>query len=185
MKVIRQTVIDTDDYQVGDLMEFALKSGEKVEAMAVDKAGDKTVFCLVDCLKDEYPMNKTNTTNGGWCGSKLRKTLNDVIVYQFPDEIREKMKPFDNGDLLRVPSMKEMFGETYFGVEPTEGVKQWEPMKERRNRIAWQGSKTTKYEWYWLRDVVSSPAFAVVFGCGLASASAASASGGIRPAFQI
>ena len=185
MKVIRQTVIDTDDFQIGDVMEFALKSGEKVEAMAVDKAGDKTVFCLVDCQKDEYPMNETNTTNGGWCGSKLRKTLNDVIVYQFPDEIREKMKPFDNGDLLRVPSMMEIFGETYFGVEPTEGVKQWELMKERRNRIAWQGSKTNQYEWYWLRDVVSSTAFARVHSYGLAAYAGASASFGIRPAFQI
>ena len=39
--------------------------------------------------------------------------------------------------------------------------------------------------WYWLRDVVSSSAFALVNGLGNATNGSAGHSGGVRPAFLI
>lgn len=185
MKVIRPTKIDTHDYHVGDVIRFTLKSGEKVEAMAVDKQKDGMIFCLIDCLHQEYPMNQTNTNEGGWEKSLLRKTLNTSILDLFPDFIREKMKPVWKEDLLTIPSIMEIFGENRFSEEQQDG-KQWKPMKDRRNRIAWQGSKTGVFEWYWLRVPVSAPHFAFVYadgGCACDSASGAWV--GVRPAFKI
>lgn len=186
MKIKRQTEIETDKYQIGDVISFKLKNREKVQAMAVDQKDGKTVFCFVDCLHQEYPMNQTDdTAEGGYEKSLLRKILNRNILYLFPDEIREKMIPFENGDLLKIPSEVEIFGKNEFAKEPEEGAKQWEPMKDRRNRIAWQGSRTGIFEWYWLRDVVRASSFAYVNYVGNATATYASNSAGIRPAFQI
>ena len=185
MKIRRNVEIETDKFKIGDVISFKLKNREKVQAMAVDQKDGKTVFCFVDCLHQEYPMNQTDTTEGRYEKSILRKILNRDIIYLFPDEIKEKMIPFENGDLLKIPSEVEIFGKNEFAKEPEEGAKQWEPMKDRRNRIAWQGSKTGIFEWYWLRDVVSASGFAYVGSGGNANYTYASYSLGIRPAFQI
>lgn len=184
MKVYRNVEVETEEIQVGDVIRFSLKNGENAEAMAVEKQADGMVFCFVDCLEKEYPMNKRNTTAGGYENSLLRKVLNSEILDLFPDDLREKMIPFANGDLLKIPSEKEMFGENVYSDEP-EDCEQWEPMKDRRNRIAFQGSRTGVLEWTWLRDVVSASAFAAVSGAGASLYGGASASFGVRPAFKI
>lgn len=185
MKVKRTIVTDSDQFAIGDVISFKLKTREKVEAIAVDIQNDGTVFCFIDCLHQESPMNQTDTTEGGYDKSLLRRVLNREILDLFPDEIRRKMKPVYRNDLLKIPSEMEIFGKNEYAREGEEGVKQWEPMKDRRNRIAWQGCKTGVYEWYWLRDVVSSTGFADVSGSGYCAADGASYSRGIRPAFKI
>lgn len=184
MKVYRNVEIKTEEIQVGDVIRFSLKNGENAEAMAVEKQADGMVFCFVDCLEKEYPMNKRNTTEGGYEKSFLRKVLNSEIVDLFPDDLREKMIPFANGDLLKIPSEKEMFGENVYSDDP-EDCDQWEPMKDRRNRIAYQGSRTGTLEWTWLRDVVTASGFAYVSSYGNSSYATASNSFGVRPAFKI
>lgn len=184
MKVKRTIVTDSDQFAIGDVISFKLKTREKVEAMAVEKDETGTTFVFVDCLHQESPMNQTNTTEGGYDKSLLRRVLNRNIIDMFPDEIRKKMKPVYKDDLLTIPTMMQMFGRNEFGDEPLEG-KQWEPMRDRRNRIAYQGNKTGTLEWYWLRDVVSSSDFAGVSSGGHAYDTVASYSRGIRPAFKI
>lgn len=184
MKVYRNVEIETEEIQVGDVIRFSLKNSENAEAMAVEKQADGMVFCFVDCLEKEYPMNKKNTTVGGYEKSYLRKVLNSEILDLFPDDLREKMIPFSNGDLLKIPSEKEMFGENVYSDGP-EDCEQWEPMKNRRNRIAFQGSRTGVLEWTWLRDVVSASSFANVGYYGHSNSSGASYSYGVRPAFKI
>ena len=63
---------------------------------------------------------------------------------------------------------------------------QWEPMKLRRNRIAFQGMNGS-WEWYWLANKVkgSAASFASVAGAGDAYCDTASNSLGVRPAFKI
>ena len=63
---------------------------------------------------------------------------------------------------------------------------QWEPMKLRRNRIAFQGMNGS-WEWYWLANKVkgSAAGFAGVSSGGRAAYAYASLSGGVRPAFKI
>ena len=182
-------VQDACSILVGDIISFELTDGEAVEAMAVKKDDQNTIFCLVDCLRDEYKMNSRNTNKGGYEASELRAKLNVEILARFPTEITEMMVPFANGDLLRLPTEKEIFGVNSYGLDEPEDVTQWKPMKLRRNRIAFQGLNGS-WEWYWLqnpalRDVASSTHFALVTGNGHAAANSASDSIGVRPAFQI
>lgn len=187
MKLFRTNEIDTDTFQVGDVISFNLTDGEEVEAMAVKQEQDGMLFCLVDCLADEYAMNEENTNRGGYDASDLRAVLNEKILERFPEELREKMVAFENGDLLRLPTEREIFGENYYGDDEPSTVTQWEPMKDTRNRIVFQGSKTGTWEWYWLsnRRCGSAAGFANVGIYGSAYYGSASFSHGVRPAFKI
>ena len=137
--------------------------------MAVQQENDGMLFCLVDCLADEYSMNDTNTNEGGYEGSDLRKKLNIEIIARFPGDIKAMMVPFGNGDYLRLPTEKEIFGENYYGEYESPYVQQWKPMKQRRNRIAFQG-KNGGWEWYWLQNKCrdSAASFALVDNSGIA-----------------
>lgn len=115
MKVKGMIESDVDTFKVGDVIEVKLADGVKVQAMAVQQEEDGMVFCLVDCLPSEHPMNSTSTNEGGYEESDLRKKLNGEILNLFPAELKAMMTPFDNGDLLRLPTEKEIFGENYYG----------------------------------------------------------------------
>lgn len=182
MKVKRMIKSDVDTFRVGDIIKFKLTDGEKVQAMAVQQENDGMLFCLVDCLADEYFMNDTNTNEGGYEGSDLRKKLNTEIIARFPADIKAVMVPFENGDYLRLPTEKEIFGEY-----ESPYVQQWKPMKKRRNRMAFDGSKDENLQWYWLMNKVRESAtyFSFVYNNGYANTNNASTSFGVRPAFKI
>ena len=190
MNCIRTTnVNESGGFCTGDVISFSLLDGEIMEAIAVKNEDDGTIFCAVDCLATEYAMNAKNTNEGGYEASDLRKKLNGEIITRFPAELRERMMPFENGDLLRIPTEKEIFGVNKYGEEEPEAVKQWEPMKLRRNRIAFQGHNGA-WEWYWLqnrlRDPVSASFFAYVDCYGHCNYDGASHPWvGVRPAFKI
>lgn len=187
MKLFRtvEEVADSN-YTVGDIISFSLTDGEEVEALAVKQEQDGMIFCLVDCLADEMPMNQEDSNRGGYDASDLREQLRGKILDRFPAEIREKMVAFSNGDLLRLPTEKEIFGCNEYGQTEPDSVTQWEPMKKRRNRIAFQG-KNGGWEWYWLMNKVEGSAayFAGVRNDGFASCTGASDARGVRPAFKI
>lgn len=109
MIVKRMSKMDVAFPEIGDQIDFTLKTGENIEAMAVQKLQNGTVFCAVDYLSDPYQMNYNGETKGGYEGSDLRKILNSKILDSFPDDIREQLIPFDNGDLITIPSEREMF----------------------------------------------------------------------------
>ena len=186
MLVKRTEVKVVDSYEVGDKITFALSDGEEVEAMAIKQESDGMIFVLVDCLKKEYPMNKKNTNKGGYENSDLRKILNSEILDKFPAEIRGRMTIFENGDCLRLLTQKEVYGENYSCVDEPENVKQFEAMKSRRNRIAFEG-KNGDWQWWWLQNVIdeSASSFALVNDNGFANYSSASPSLGVRPAFKL
>ena len=187
MKLFRTNEIDTNEYKIGDVISFNLTDGEEVEAMAVKQENEGMLFILVDCLRDEYQMNEECGNRGGYEASDLREKLNSEILERFPNEIREKLIAFENGDLLRLPTEREIFGENSYGKNESESIIQWEPMKDRCNRIAFQGGKTGTWEWYWLQNKVEESAapFAGVNGYGDVSYNNASNSNGVRPAFKI
>lgn len=187
MKLFRTIEAVADgNYTLGDVITFTLTDGEEVEALAVKQEQDGMVFVLVDCLRQEYPMKQRNTNKGGYEKCGLRKKLNGEILDRFPAEIREKMIAFPGGDLLRLPTEREIFGENRYGKPEDDTVQQWEPMKLRKNRIAFQG-KNGGWEWYWLQNEVEDSAarFALVHFTGLASCYSASYAFGVRPAFKI
>ena len=170
--------------QEGDRLRFELAGGEQAEAIAIRKEKDGMLFIFTDCLKDEYRLHKPGEYPG-WEKCELREKLNSEILDRFPDELRGKMVPFDNGDLLRIPTEKEIFGENEYGKEEPEDVQQFEIMKNRRNRIAFQGYGTNAWEYYWLqnRGVYSAAWAALVFWNGHADWWDASNVFGVRPLF--
>ena len=185
MKVMRTYETETSTYEVGDVIAFELEGGEKVEAMAMRQEADGMLFLFVDCLKDEECMNEEDSNRGGFDASDLRMKLNHEIIERFPAEIREQMVAFTNGDMLRLPTEKEIFGVNEYG-EDEDDVEQFAPMKLRRNRIAFQGLNGN-WEWYWLanKHKRSASHFADVANNGDAYYTNASNADGVRPAFKI
>lgn len=175
-------------FEIGDVIGFTLTDGEEVEAMAMKVEDDGVIFALVDCLADEMPMQR----NGK---DIMRDYLNKDVYIRFPEEIRNMMKPFERGDMLRLMTQKEVFGKNYYDADEEDAnVTQFEPMKDRRNRIAYLGKGGTTdddWQWWWLsnqtwlRDVATTTNFALVGGDGLAYYNNASYSHGVRPAFKL
>ena len=175
MRVYRRiTEENVEAFRIGDVINFTLTTGEEVEAMAMREEKDGMLFVTVDCLEEERSMNKRDTTKGGYEKCELRKVLNSEIFDTFPEDIKEKMVPFANGDYLRLLTEDEVFG-----------AERLEPMNNRRNRIADRGAGSDELEWWWLQDVYSAANFASVGITGYARRVTASVALGVRPAFKI
>lgn len=161
--------------------------GVKAEAMAMKQEEDGMIFCLVDCLPNTSRMNDTRTNEGGYEKSDLRKKLNGEILNLFPTEFKATMAPFDSGDLLRLPTEKEIFGKKRFGECEGPDVTQWEPMKKRRNRMAFDSTKNEGLQWYWLMNKAreSGLQFSCVCYDGYSDICGASSYLGVRPVFKI
>lgn len=194
MEVIRKITVDTELFELGDTISFELTTGEQAQAMAVRETPNGMLFMFVDCLKTEQKMfeNVNNAEVVDYAHSDLRKKLNGEILESFPEEIRERMVGMRVGqtncfDMLRIPTEREIFGENPYGVDEPKSVRRFYGMEERRNRIAWQGSKTGEFEWYWLQNKVEDSAsyFALVGGDGSADSNYASSSNGVRPVFLL
>lgn len=185
LTVRRSTTAQTDEYEVGDIIDFTLKTGEEVSAMAMRKETDGILFVFVDCLKTEYPMNSSNTNKGGYEACLLRKKLNSEILDSFPDSLKARMKPVYKDDKLRLLTAMEVFGKNPY--EDKVGGEYLSLMGDIRNRIAFQGKDTGAWEWYWLQNTPNDSAafFAYVGYYGDAGYDAASYGGGVRPAFKI
>lgn len=186
MLLTRNEEFNTDVFEIGDIIRFNLTNGEYVEAMAMKKDADGTIFLLIDCLAHEEPMNNECSNRGGYEGSDLRSKLNGMILDSFPAEIREQMVAFPNGDFLRLPTEREIFGCNTYGEDEESNVEQWKPMELRRNRIAFQGHNGV-WEWYWLQNKRknSGACFVIVDDDGGANYDFAYCDDGVRPAFKI
>lgn len=179
MKFKRNVKFDSEQtkFEVGDTFTFKMKDGEKVKVRAVkEDANGNMLFIFEDCLKDEYTMNEI-----------LNDGVLDKIYKKIPKKIRKLLAAFDNGEYLRLPTEKEIFGENEYGEEEGEDITQFECMKKRKHRIAFQGYGTDTWEWYWLanRHKSSASGFASVYNYGNSDYAGASSGGGVRPLFCI
>ncbi|WP_378957714.1 DUF6273 domain-containing protein [Mediterraneibacter gnavus] len=192
MKVYRTSeVLAGGKYEVGDIVSYTMEDGEKVEALAVKEEFDKhgnlcMVFMLLDCLKEECRMNRDDTNDGGYEESHLRDQLTTKYLEKFPAALRLNMVPFENGDLLRIPTEREIFGRNIYGEEEPNTVEQFKPMKKRRNRMAFDGLNG-ETQAYWLQNkrVRSATSFCYVNSNGNAGSANASYSYGVRPLYRI
>lgn len=192
MKVYRTSeVLAGGKYEVGDIVSYTMEDGEEVEALAVKEEFDKhgnlcMVFLLLDCLKEECRMNRDDTNDGGYEESHLRDQLATKYLEKFPAALRLNMVPFENGDLLRIPTEREIFGRNIYGEEEPNTVEQFEPMKKRRNRMAFDGLNG-ETQAYWLKNkrVRSATYFCGVDYAGFAHSGYASYSIGVRPLYRI
>lgn len=196
MEVMRNMTIDTELFELGDIISFTLTTGEKVKAKAIRETPNGMLFITVDCLKDEQKMfeNPGRAEKIDYEHSDLRKKLNGEIFESFPEEIKGRMAGMRVGqtncfDMLRIPTEREIFGENTYGKDEPVSVRRFYGMENRRERIAFQGSETGtwEWEWYWLQNKVedSASAFAGVNGRGYAACSNASYSSGVRPVFLL
>jgi hypothetical protein len=194
MEVKRTIKTYVKSFELGDVITFKLKDGEKVQAKAVQKTDEGMLFLTVDCLKDEYQMFKysVGSMEINYFNSDLRHHLNGEILDRFPDKIRSRMVGMrigatDTFDILRIPTEKEIFGENPYGKEESDTVEQFKGMMNRRNRIAFQESNTGTWEWYWLQNRAEDTAFhfAGVDGDGNMSNHSASHYRGVRPVFLL
>ena len=183
MKVLRQTEIETNEFRVGDQIRVG-----HYTATCQCVAQNVAVFLLDQYLDEAMPMNEDDDNEGGYMASDLRKRLNsDEILTDFK-ELRDRMVPLNDRDLLRLPFYGEMFGHDAWyssgAVEPDD-CEQWPLMKKRDNRIAER--KGERYEWGWLQNkyVRFATGFCLVYTDGLANSWNASNSIGVRPAFLI
>lgn len=196
MIVKRTSKVETDTFEIGDIISFKLTDGEKIKAMAVRETDEGMLFITVDCLNEEQPMFKNPGGMGSmeicYFNSDLRHWLNKEVLEKFPEEIKSRMVAMpigDEYDLLRIPTEKEIFGENPYGKEEHEDIKRFKGMKKRRNRIAFDRSEkgVEKWQWYWLQNRVEDTAavFAIVPDSGCANSGNASSSVGVRPVFLL
>lgn len=196
MKVIRNMTIDTELFVLGDIISFTLSTGEKVKAKAIRETPNGMLFITVDCLKDKQSMFKTPGRMGSmeinYFNSDLRHTLNSKIFDTFPEEIKSRMVGMRVGqtncfDMLRIPTEREIFGKNPYGKDEPVSVRRFYGMENRRERIAFQGSETGTWKWYWLQNKIegSASCFAGVGIDGDAGYGDASHFNGVRPVFLL
>ena len=196
MEVMRNMTIDTELFELGDIISFTLTTGENVKAKAIRETPNGMLFITVDCLKDKWRMfeNPGRVEKVDYEHSDLRKKLNGEIFESFPEEIKGRMVGMRVGqtncfDMLRIPTEREIFGENPYGKAECDAVKRFKGMKKRRNRIAFDRSEEgkEKWQWYWLQNRVEDTAanFASVDYNGNANSNDASNSYGVRPVFLL
>lgn len=179
MKVLRQTEIETNEFRVSDQVRVGHYTAT---CQIVTPKG--ALFLLDQYLDEAYPMNRKNTNKGGYEESDLRETLRSKEILDLFDDWSDRMVPFDNGDLFRIPFFGEIFGQKDAEYFEPDGCDQWELMKDRKNRIAF---RQNCWEWGWLQNKRKGSAafFCNVTDYGYADAWDASNSVGVRPAFLI
>lgn len=188
MKAWRKVKMEIKNYEVGDQITVNLKDLGKLTATAQRVYADGTTLFLFDNCVTEHEMNENGSNVGGFYKSDLCKWMNTELVKSFPVKLLDRMIYTDKEHecLLRIPTRKEMFGEDKYSqnYEPDLG-EQFELMKDRKNRVCLLPDD--EYVWYWLMNahIRSSSGFADVNCAGRAIDSAASNSGGVRPAFLI
>ena len=83
-------------FSIGDTRNLVLTTGEVVP-VAIGDFYHNTItgttntaaiaFTFVNCLNTKYKMNESETNNGGWNGSNMRKTHMPNILATFPAEL--------------------------------------------------------------------------------------------------
>lgn len=186
MRVSRSLEIKTkaSQLEVGDIISFKLVDGEKVRARAVKRYPETMLMVFEDCLEKEYPMNSSNTNEGGYLKSDIRRILNTEIFNRFPNKIRKHMVADYNGDFLHLLSVEEVFGKTWDDKDASE--LQIPAMKSRKNRIKFLGIDGDS-AWWWLSTPYGSSAtiFCFVHINGTAGLNNASIALGLAPAFYL
>lgn len=189
VKVTRSTTIDTELFELGDVISFTLTTGEKVKAKAVLETPEGMLFMTVDCLKDKKKMDSRFDV-ADYEHSYLRWILNTEILDTFPDEIKRRMGRMRIGnknefDRLRIPTEREILGKHAYGDKPElESVRQFYGMENRRERIALDAVGITKY---WLANRVDETGFCFVVIDTDGNANSRNCFGffGVRPVFLL
>ena len=163
------------------------------------------VTLVPDTALYSHVMNDTNTTEGGYIGSKMKTSGLDKAVTTINNafgsaHILTRRELFTNAVSNGKPSggswydstvdlMTEqiVYGSRFFAPAPdgTTIPYQYVVDKSQYPLFAFRPDLISNSTWYWLRDVVSDTCFASVEYDGLAYFHYASDAIGVRPAFSI
>ena len=171
MKVYRKVKMNVSRYEVGDQITIKIKGYGKFTATA-QKIEDGLVLFLFDNCICRHEMNREDTNEGGFERSDMCEFLNNELLKSFPKKLVNRMH-YPDGFFLFLLSEEDVVGDDALPL-----------MKEPRNRACAVPDEDYCANW-WLRDVVYSTGFADVNNSGFATASSASYSFGVRPAFYL
>lgn len=187
MKVQRLTEIEINNpnqIKIGD----RIRINEDFTATC-QKIGKKSAIFLFDrYLDDARPMNKKDTNTGGYEASDLRLYLLNLEDDDMFDGIRNCMKRFKNGDLLRIPTVEELLGSNYVcgrSYKSLSNKKQWALMSDRDSRSAYRPNSSIP-ELGWLQNIhFDSKNFCCVNAFGILKNMRSSSHLGVRIVFKI
>ena len=179
LRVSRITVIQDRRIMIGDQIPVG-----KYTATCQAATQEGAIFLLDQCLDRAYPMNEEGANGGRYDRSSLRRVLQNEEVLAIFEEYRDRMQPFNNSDLLRIPFAGEIFQYVNSVRVESDACKQWPLMRERRNRIAFRNEAP---EWSWLQNKMlgSRDRFGAIDSKGCSSEWDASRPLGVRPVFCI
>lgn len=196
-------------FNLGDFRNERLKDGTRVQFRIIGFNHDVTksglvvpmTWEMVDCLPERYPWNRSDTNEGSWAATALRRNMNEPggSIYELmPDELIEVVTPvikltantFDGSndiieteDKFWIKSEKETFGRCIYSA-PGEG--KWYEYY-RQEDVPWGKKRNGEEEWTALRspDYNNSCSFCIVYTNGNANTSNAWYSFGLAPAFGL
>lgn len=147
-------------------------------------------FGLHDCYDTTYPMNDTDTDEGGWNKSKMRTKTLPAILAKMPENIQNGIRPVNKltatsesdstiktaSDKLFTFSEMEVYGYTDYSYSG-EG-KQYDYYKAGNSKVKKVGGAAY---WWWLRSPSASTSghFCAVTKSGTGNSYAASNSNGV------
>ena len=172
------------------------------------KTGDTSldthhILVVPDAPMYSHVMNDTNTTEGGYVGSKMYKSGLDQALAKIKVDFGEAhivtyrnllVNTVSNG----APSNWAWYSRQIdlMNEEMVYGTRAWSQASQNGFDTGTNKSQLAAFQhnhslisscrsWYWLRAVPSSTHFCDVYGLGNASSGGASSSGGVRPCFLI
>jgi len=152
---------------------------------------------MVRAYKDDRPINKNCTNEGGWDASNLREWLNSEFLGLCSDELQSVIRPviklasagdcskeiIKSVDRIFILSEKEVYGRVFYSV-PGEGSWYEYYRLEDIPYFALDGDGERCYKWLRSAGYNSSSHFCYVYTNGDASNSIASWSAGVLPGFS-
>ena len=191
--------------------DYLVINGTTYRFMDLDylyKTGDTSlethhILVVPDAPMYNHVMNDTNTTEGGYVGSKMYTSGLDQALAKIKADFGEShivtyrnllVNTVSNG----VPSNWAWYSRQIdlMNEEMVYGTRAWSQATQNGYNTGTNKSQLAAFKhnhslisscrsWYWLRAVRSSAFFCCVFGDGDAGAGGASSAGGVRPCFLI
>lgn len=168
------------------------------------KTGDTSldthsILVVPDAPMYNHVMNDTNTTEGGYVGSKMYKSGLDQALAKIKADFGEAhIVTYRNLLVNAVPSNWAWYSRQIdlMNEEMVYGTRAWSQASQNGCDTGANKSQLAAFQhnhslisscrsWYWLRAVRSSTAFCAVYGVGYANGGSASDAGGVRPCFLI
>jgi len=174
------------------------------------KAGDTScnvhhVVLVPDTNMYTHVMNDTNITDGAYVGSKmytegLTQAKTTITSAFGSDHILNHRQYLQNAttngvatgaawydSTVELMTEQNVYGCKIFGncINGTTFPNNYTVDKSQYPLFTFRPDMISNRQWFWLRDVAGAALFAHVYGHGYAGAGAASAAGGVRPAFSI